>query len=98
MSMSLAWVCGSLPLRRPLRRPGYCAYDQQEDHTADKGDDDASNVYSRDTGVPEVPEHPSADDRTDDADDKIANQPARALAFDNHAPEPTADYADDDPG
>src|ERR1700724_1482940 len=72
--------------------------DDPEQHDApDEGDDDAPDVQAGRSDVAEHVEKPAADDRTDDADDEIAQYPTRAFTRHDGFCEEAGNDADDNP-
>src|ERR1700685_421855 len=71
--------------------------DDQQDHRADAGVDEGGDDAAPDHDhAPDLRTPPAGDDRADDADDDIANEPNPA-ALDDHARKPASNRADDNP-
>src|SRR4051794_3455847 len=70
--------------------------DQQEEHGADERDQDAAEVEAAHVPTEQRPAHEPAQQRTDDADDDVA-QNAEATATHHHAGEPACDQTNQQP-
>jgi hypothetical protein len=75
------------------------APDQSDDHQQDDGADHGVDDRGNDSGADrnsKLRQQPAGDERADDADDDISNQP-EAVTLDDEAREPARDGADDQP-
>src|ERR1700722_12622429 len=82
------------PPRRAALSPDQ-PQDDQEDHRADKRVDDGGDKARADIDA-ELRQQPPGDDRADNADHDVAQQPI-AAAFDHHSGKPAGDGSDDQP-
>src|SRR5205823_5292217 len=71
--------------------------DEQHDHRADDGDEDAVEVQAGDAGGAEAGEHEAADEGADDAQQQVEPEPAAGYVHELAGDE-AGDQAQNDPG
>src|ERR1700678_1688656 len=72
-------------------------HDEEQDHGADEGDDDAAEVHARSAHVAEEIEDPAADECTDDTDDDVTQDAPGAFARYDPLRQNPGDKANDQP-
>src|SRR3954453_563524 len=72
--------------------------DEQEDDGADESDEDTGDVDTIDAATAEKREHPTADDRADDANSHGGDKAARLRARRSQLCQPSGDQPKNDPG